>query len=375
MAFTPKEDTSKKQFDFSKWDATKRLDTDAAVDDIPVKDLTFPGMDQGTCGILAGGGGVGKSYLLLQLMIFLATGYDSLGISENTAWSLVRRRKCVYFCFEDRERHIKERIFTVGKKLASLGAPMADLKAAMRSMFFVQTLTGKKAPDFLSEVWQAWLDHVAADAELVVVDTTRKTWNGNENDSGEVNRLLAVFDGFSIRTGCSVLLTVHMNKYAAANGVADTAAATRGSSAFNDNGRANFYLRRMTQDDAKGEKDGSKRNLVDLDRRRLIKTSAADGERADYTSYVMFGGTKASYNEEEEGMWFRRESWSEIGSIEGFGGTLGIAHVAHEGSRKPGYAKSDPGPLTGADLRMLGASKRSVAALDLHMGGSADVGF
>jgi hypothetical protein len=258
---------------------------------------------------------------------------------------------------------------------------MDEFKAAMRMMFRVETLTGKLAPDFLTAAWQEWLDHVVTTvgAELLVVDTTRKAWNGNENDSGEVNELLAVFDGVSLRTGCSVLLTVHTNKYAAANGTADTAAATRGSSAFNDNGRANFYLRGMTIEDASGEKGGTAR-LVDLDRRREITTKQGDdGSRADYKSFAMFGGTKTSYSEEQDGIWLRREAWHEIGSIEGFGGTLGLANLAPEGVRRPDGAKKDAGAaLTPKCFQMLGASKAAALAAvgsDDMTGEAPHVGF
>ncbi len=95
MAFTPKEAQEKKQFDPAKWDATKSLDTSAAIDEIPTKDTTFPGMDQGTTGLLAGTGGVGKSWLILQLMLYIATGYDSLGLSRHSDWAAIKRRKCI----------------------------------------------------------------------------------------------------------------------------------------------------------------------------------------------------------------------------------------------------------------------------------------
>lgn len=288
--------------------ATVLLDIGHALTNEPrPRDFSLPCLRAGTVGGLVSPGGAGKSMLAAQLALMVATGLDTVpGLRSKPGWQNLKTGKVHYASFEDGAEDAAARLYSIWNALG----PQAD-KAAIevaKDRLFVETLTGLRAPDLLDEdEWHDWINITCKGKRLVVIDTLRMAHLGDENDSGQMARLMAVMQGAAMQSGAAILFLHHISKGAALSGQGGAQQAARGSSVITDNARGQFFLSTMTE--AETTEVGG--NLYDISApgklSRIPLQSADDDGREMRTRYVRFGVAKSNYAAPWPDIWLRRE--------------------------------------------------------------------
>ena len=77
-------------------------------------DLVLPGLEAGDSGLLAGGGGSGKSWLVVEIALGLALGW-SWPWPRDIGWEARDPARVAYFSAEDRARHVHRRLSAIGR--------------------------------------------------------------------------------------------------------------------------------------------------------------------------------------------------------------------------------------------------------------------
>ena len=235
-------------------------------------DYVLPGMIQGTVGALISPGGHGKSFLALELAIEIASGADVLDWDRK-----LRTGKVAYLAGEDPEVALHARLHHLGKCLSGCQ------KDEVIKNLTIHPLVGD-CPDLLAPRTEHGLDAVAFGKRLVIIDTLRRFHTGNENDSGEMSKVITALERVANATGASMLFLHHSSKSAAMGGTVDEQQSSRGSSVLVDNVRWQGFLSTMTKAEAKDME-------VAHDCRR---------------SFVRFGVSKQNYGPAFEDTWFTR---------------------------------------------------------------------
>jgi hypothetical protein len=107
---------------------------------------------------------------------------------------------------------------------------------------------------------------------LIVVDTLRRSHDGDENNNGQMSKVLRSFEKLARDIGCAVLLIHHESKSASGNAEAG-AGALRGASAIVDNARWVMRMQTMTR------ADGEERGLNDDERKQWVRVT---NEKSNY---------------------------------------------------------------------------------------------
>ena len=288
--------------------ATVLLDIGHALTSEPrPRDFSLPCLRAGTVGGLVSPGGAGKSMLAAQLALMVATGLDAVpGLRSKPGWQNLRTGKVHYASFEDGAEDAASRLYGIWNALG----PQAN-KAAIevaKDQLFVETLTGLRAPDLLDEdEWRDWINITCTGKRLVIIDTLRMAHLGDENDSGQMARLMAVMQGAAMQSGAAILFLHHISKGAALSGQGGAQQAARGSSVITDNARGQFFLSTMTE--AETTEVGG--NLYDIGApgklARIPLQNTDDEGREMRTRYVRFGVAKSNYAAPWPDIWLRRE--------------------------------------------------------------------
>ena len=170
---------------------------------------------RGMLTVLNGREGEGKSLLTLALAAGVASGEEEAGLRcEQGRVAIVDA--------ENGEREIHRRVRTL------------DLPPARIEVFEAQ---GFDLRSDLGEIERALLEHRP---DLLVLDSYRTLWGGEENDSGEVARVLDPIRNLAHRLEVGVLMLHHSGR---ANG------AYRGSSAIGASAELGFKLARVDDDE------------------------------------------------------------------------------------------------------------------------------
>ena len=237
-------------------------------------DYVLPGMIQGTVGALISPGGHGKSFLALELAIEIASGADVLDWDRK-----LRTGKVAYLAGEDPEVALHSRLHNLGKFLTR-----CQREDVIENLTIHPLVGDFNIPNLLAPQLEHGLVTVAEGKRLVIIDTLRRFHAGNENDSGEMSRVITALERISSATGASLLFLHHSSKSAAMGGTVDEQQSSRGSSVLVDNVRWQGFLSTMTKAEAKDLK-------VEPDSRR---------------GYVRFGVSKQNYGPAFEDIWFTR---------------------------------------------------------------------
>lgn len=217
----------------------------------------LPGLHLGSVGSLVAPGSTGKTMLLLQLAIAIATGEPALGgllgvkasqskpgrvvmvVAEETADEMQRRlHHVVMLMLND-----VQCLFTQKERdefLTRLHDNFALYPLSGRMRLLVETRDGPSAQ--LVELEEACLG-----ARLVIVDPLRQFHTGDENDSWAMTAVLQAFQRIAGSQGCAALLAHHTNKTSTLNGQGDLASASRGSGALTDGVRWQLNLSRLDE--------------------------------------------------------------------------------------------------------------------------------
>lgn len=244
----------------------KRLDLrNAFTMQPPPLEYVLPGMLTGTVGALVAAGGVGKSWIALELAMTVAGGPDLLDVGIDA------RGPVLYLAAEDPEIALQHRLFAAGPQLDD-----AAMQVIAKNLEIIPLMGG--SVDLLNPAWSNAITRLAEGKRLVVIDTLRRFHTGEENNGSDMARLLGVMEHICEQTGCAILFLHHTAKAAAMNGGGDQQQASRGSSVLVDNVRGG-QLNLVGMSEAEAKAHG-----IDLDDRRqfvrLIKAKINYGEPA-----------------------------------------------------------------------------------------------
>lgn len=208
-------------------------------------DFIWPGFPTGTVGSLVAAGGAGKSFFALQKGLTVALGRDE--------WM---RGGVLYLPAEDPVVEIGKRLQTIARELKFSSA---DIGLAEQN-FHVWSLLGR-SPDLIEEegATRVFKENVKKALEalrgpdpwrLIIFDTLRRFHYADENDGGEMARVLSIMEQVCQEHSVSCLFLHHTSKAASLGGQADVQQAARGSSVLVDNIRYQEFLAPMTKDEA-----------------------------------------------------------------------------------------------------------------------------
>lgn len=209
----------------------------------PPLDFVAAGLKVGTVGILASPGGVGKSFVSLELAMGVAEPDAdrellNVGIRESG--------RVLVLNAEDPLDVLHERVYGIGTLLSR------DLQDAVAANLEIVSLTGQR-PNLLDPRWVDSISSrcVATQARLLVIDTFSRFHAGDENANSDMSEVVGALEVVAQRSGAAVLALHHTSKAAALNGQQASQQSTRGASAIVDNARWQAYLEVMSEAKAK----------------------------------------------------------------------------------------------------------------------------
>ena len=225
----------------------------------PALDFVIPGLLAGSVGTIVGPGAVGKSTLLLQLAVGLATNLPTVKDIFRTDG---KPSRIVYIAAEESASILRNRLHSIGnlidRKFSSIG-PLADVIGEREQKLMTENLhlfpaagdsvcliKRGEPTDFYDE-----LCRFCKGARLVVVDPLRRLHDGDENSSSAMTQVAEMLESLAKRTDAAVIAAHHMNKNAGFAGNTNAAAASRGSSALTDAVRWQMNMSLMSDQEAK----------------------------------------------------------------------------------------------------------------------------
>jgi RecA-family ATPase len=228
---------------------------------LPQLDFCLPGLLAGTVGSIVSPGGLGKSMLALELCSIIAGGADLLGIGN------VPKGRAIYLPVEDPQQAIEHRLFALFEHQNEAQ------REALYENLIIEPLE-KYMPDLLSDAWVKALIELANNTRLIILDTLTLFHSADENDNGEMKRVIATLIQIASKTGCTILFVHHTAK----GNEGRSATSGRGASVLKENIRWQSYLSRLDEKDAKAK--------------------GIDAEQAKW--YLWFGINKVNFGEEKE---------------------------------------------------------------------------
>lgn len=193
---------------------------------------------QGTVGILAGDGGLGKSLLLQQLQTAAALGTPWLGMRTEKVRSLA------VYCEDDvDELHRRQERIN-----AHYGCPMSALDGiAIESrpgrdcvlMQFNQWGGEGKRKAMFDQVEFAAIQH---GAKIVILDTVADVFSGNEIDRNQPRTFIRALRQLALRIQGVVILTQHPSNEGMSSG-----SGRSGSTGWHNSVRSRLYLTKPKQ--------------------------------------------------------------------------------------------------------------------------------
>lgn len=288
-------------------DDLPRMDLRAVCEaaDDPELDFVIPGLLAGTVGGIVAPGAAGKSMLALMLGASIATGKDLLGFEEEGFSFAGEPGRVLYLTKEDPQPILEMRMRAISKLIGESKA------AQLYERMDIVNLLGTSAAVHEAS-WMSKIARRAAGARLVIFDTLRRFHEWDENDSGEMTRMLTCLERLAV-SGPAVLFLHHTSKAGALQG-AGMQQSSKGSAVLVDNVRFQAQLNTLTEEE-------SKQLGIDAACRR---------------DFVVYTRTKANYVRGGAGIYYKR----------GRGGVLEPAHlgragVAVTGQPMPGAAPRD----------------------------------
>lgn len=236
---------------------------------IPAREWVVPDrVPRNTVTLLSGDGGTGKSLLMLQLAVAVATARPWLGLP-------VVAGRVIYLSAEDDEDELHRRLADIvraeGLELDTLG------NLTLRSLAGEDALLAVEGAAELEET--ALFQELAARATdarpvLVVIDTAADVYPGDENFKAKVRQFIGILRGLALRTQCAVVLLSHPSLSGMASG-----AGTSGNVAWSNSVRARLYLSRVIEDGQEADPD-----------RRVLTVKKANYAKTGSELFVRFEG-------------------------------------------------------------------------------------
>ncbi len=191
---------------------------------------------RGTVGMLASPGGLGKSFLALQLAIELATA----SFVHKKPFEIIEPCKVLYLNIEDPENEIQRRFYNIVQH-KRYGTVDIDL---MRKNLFIFPAVGlvgammeldeHKNPT--ETIFAGILRNTvkAMKPKLVILDTKSRLFGLTENDSGHNSAWMRIFEQMAREFDTTYLILHHLNKEGRGQKLVDVNAVRGGSSQTDD---------------------------------------------------------------------------------------------------------------------------------------------
>ena len=247
----------------------------------PILDFIWPGFLAGSVGALVAPGATGKSWWALEAAMAVACGVkdgDILGLAPAASG------RVVYLAAEDPEPALVCRLHTLGAHLGQAA------REAIAERLLLEPILGKRL-NIMDESHLSRVIEVCTDVRLLVLDTLSRIHTLDENDNGEMAKVVSQLEYIAAQTGAAVLFLHHVSK-ASARERGDEQQAARGASALVDNARWAGYLTQMSESDGKYWSDRIDRAPIGV-RRGL---------------FVRWGVSKQNYGSGFAPQWFRRDT-------------------------------------------------------------------
>lgn len=198
---------------------------------LPPRDFVLPGLRAGTVGLLISQGGMGKSFLLMQIAAALAHGWDASGLFPG--FEMIGG-KVALLTLEDDELDVAHRLQAISHAYGRVA-----WQAASRNML-VLPLLGRgfsimKDNGDISDDLREFQEYLTVwKPRLIIIDTLNRALGGiPENDAGAIGQAMQIVERLAKETGAAVILAHHTSK----GGDPTSAESARGSSVLVWNSR------------------------------------------------------------------------------------------------------------------------------------------
>ncbi|MHB1537475.1 MAG: helicase RepA family protein [Solirubrobacteraceae bacterium] len=255
-----------------------RLNVGHAFANVPAPlDFVLPGMKAASVGSIVAAGATGKSMLALQLAIALAGGKDTLELCKASDGWTPGCADILYLSGEDPADILASRLHAIGQHLDD------EQRERVHEHLHIWPLSGLGArlDDY---EWRKAIEGGADGKRLVILDTLRRFHEKDENDGGEMSKLISTMEQICSSTGAGFLFLHHTSKASALGGTAGEQQASRGSSVLTDNVRWQGNMSTMC------EKEAARAGVDDSVRRKFVRLSFP----------------KINYSAPISDLWFRR---------------------------------------------------------------------
>lgn len=206
----------------------------------------------GKVGMLVAPGGTGKSFLMIQLAVAVAT--HTL-LADH--WQVDSPGASLILCAEEDDEDLHHRLQDV---LASTIAHTPASQQLIEQRVFIKSMLTEDnlmthANDHGEMVLTDYVDRLALtarqipDLKLIIIDPASRFRGGNENAAQDTTRFVEALERLRSATGATVLLVHHTNK-GSMNADEVNQGASRGSSALTDGVRWQMSLSKPTKKQA-----------------------------------------------------------------------------------------------------------------------------
>ncbi len=231
----------------------KPMDIRKAVSVKPLPlDFVFGSLKAGSIAGIVAPGATGKSIFALQILSAVSSGYDTTGVLKTKNIG-----KCIYISGEDTPDVLNQRLYALAQNQPEHATELFIENAQIIP-------TSGSVINILDSSWQDFLISHATGCRLMIIDTLRRFFTGDENDSGVMTRVVQALEHVAVQTGCAILFLHHTSKAALTAGSGEQGA-SRGSSAITDNIRWQANLAVMSEPEAE------KRGVANEDRKSFVK--------------------------------------------------------------------------------------------------------
>jgi hypothetical protein len=220
-------------------DAWTTFSPDDLLSDPPPVQTVWGYLPKGKVGVLAAGGGTGKSTLTTGLAVNRALNLPFLGQSVGEGSTVIvsteddamdYRRKIAAWRYEMGKEFDADKVAQKIHVIDLAGTPTS----------FVSSKFGQSTVDPCVDQLGEEIHTRAPDADLIVLETVSRLGGGDESN-GAMSAVVVAAERLAERTNAAVLLIHHVGKQAARMKVGDAYAA-RGGSAIGDNARSSLVL-------------------------------------------------------------------------------------------------------------------------------------
>ena len=204
-------------------------------------DWVIPGLKVGQVGLMTAPGGTGKSYLLLQIAMSVASGQTMIpGLDVSGA------AKACLLNYEDDAFDIRERGNAV---LRCFG-----VESLLGDNIFVASMSGTtlnlvNSSGEIVDDSVNWLKEQCSGKKLLILDPLSHVHSADENSAASMSTLIQVLKGIAQECGTAILIAHHTAKAATLNGQGHLQQSARGSSALVDASRLVMALQKCKGDD------------------------------------------------------------------------------------------------------------------------------